>query len=68
MWYFADGRPNDSIAQIDAVNAHEKVAKYITPQLKAIDLTSGGEQIQFGFSMNLAPLPSVVKIVSESDT
>lgn len=52
----ADARPSDSIAQMDAVNAHEKVAKYVTPQLKAIDLTSGGEQIQFGFQMNLATL------------
>ena len=50
----ADQRPSDSIAQMDAVNAHEKVAKYVTPQLKAIDLTSGGEQIQFGFQLNLA--------------
>ena len=50
----ADARPSDSIAQMDAVNAHEKVAKYVTPQLKSIDLTSGGEQIQFGFQMNLA--------------
>ena len=50
----ADSRENDSIAQMDAVNAHEKVARYVTPQLKAIDLTSGGEQIQFGFAMNLA--------------
>lgn len=53
----ADARPNDSLAQMDAVNAHEKVAKYVTPQLKAIDLTSGGEQIQFGFQMNLAVVP-----------
>ena len=52
----ADQRPSDSIAQMDCVNAHEKVAKYVTPQLKAIDLTSGGEQIQFGFQMNLATL------------
>ena len=52
----ADSRPNDAIAQMDAVNAHEKVARYVTPQLKAIDLTSGGEQIQFGFAMNLAVL------------
>ena len=50
----ADQRPGDSMAQMDAVNAHEKVAKYVTPQLKAIDLTSGGEQIQFGFQLNLA--------------
>ena len=50
----ADSRKSDSIAQMDAVNAHEKVARYVTPQLKAIDLTSGGEQIQFGFAMNLA--------------
>ena len=50
----ADRRPNDAIAQMDAVNAHEKVAKYVTPQLKAIDVTSGGEQIQFGFQLNLA--------------
>ena len=50
----ADQRPSDSIAQMDCVNAHEKVAKYVTPQLKAIDLTSGGEQIQFGFQLNLA--------------
>ena len=50
----ADQRPSDSIAQMDAVNAHEKVAKYVTPQLKAVDLTSGGEQIQFGFQLNLA--------------
>ena len=50
----ADQRPSDSIAQMDAVNAHEKVAKYVTPQLKAIDVTSGGEQIQFGFQLNLA--------------
>ena len=53
----ADQRPNDSMAQMDAVNAHEKVAKYVTPQLKAIDLTSGGEQIQFGFQLNLAVVP-----------
>jgi len=53
----ADSRPNDSIAQMDSVNAHEKVAKYVTPQLKAIDLTSGGEQIQFGFQLNLAVVP-----------
>ena len=52
----ADQRPGDSMAQMDAVNAHEKVAKYVTPQLKAIDLTSGGEQIQFGFQMNLAQI------------
>ena len=52
----ADQRPGDSIAQMDAVNAHEKVAKYVTPQLKAIDLTSGGEQIQFGFQLNLAQI------------
>ena len=50
----ADARPNDGLAQMDAVNAHEKVAKYVTPQLKAIDVTSGGEQIQFGFQLNLA--------------
>ncbi len=50
----ADQRPSDSLAQMDAVNAHEKVAKYVTPQLKAMDLTSGGEQIQFGFQLNLA--------------
>ena len=50
----ADQRPGDSMAQMDAVNAHEKVAKYVTPQLKAIDLTSGGKQIQFGFQLNLA--------------
>ena len=50
----ADQRPSDSIAQMDAVNAHEKVAKYVTPQLKAMDVTSGGEQIQFGFQLNLA--------------
>jgi hypothetical protein len=53
----ADQRPGDSMAQMDAVNAHEKVAKYVTPQLKAIDLTSGGEQIQFGFQLNLAVVP-----------
>jgi hypothetical protein len=53
----ADQRPGDSMAQMDAVNAHEKVAKYVTPQLKAIDLTSGGEQIQFGFQLNLAVIP-----------
>ena len=52
----ADQRPSDSIAQMDCVNAHEKVAKYVTPQLKAMDVTSGGEQIQFGFQMNLATL------------
>ena len=50
----ADQRPSDSMAQMDAVNAHEKVAKYVTPQLKAIDVTSGGEQISFGFQLNLA--------------
>ena len=50
----ADRRPNDSIAQMDAVNAHEKVAKYVTPQLKAMDITSGGEQITFGFQLILA--------------
>ena len=50
----ADNRPNDSIAQMDAVNAHEKVAKYVTPQLKAMDITSGGEQITFGFQLILA--------------
>ena len=50
----ANQRPGDALAQMDAVNAHEKVAKYVTPQLKAIDLTSGGEQIQFGFQLNLA--------------
>ena len=61
----ADARPNDSMAQMDAVNAHEKVAKYVSPQLKAIDLTSGGEQIQFGFQMNMAVLP---KVVSDPDT
>jgi hypothetical protein len=54
----ADQRPGDSMAQMDAVNAHEKVAKYVTPQLKAIDLTSGGEQIQFGFQLNLAVIPT----------
>lgn len=54
----ADQRPSDSMAQMDAVNAHEKVAKYVTPQLKAIDLTSGGEQIQFGFQLNLAHIVS----------
>ena len=54
----ADQRPSDSIAQMDCVNAHEKVAKYVTPQLKAIDLTSGGEQIQFGFQLNLAHIVS----------
>jgi hypothetical protein len=52
----ADQRPNDAMMQMDAVNAHEKVAKYVTPQLKAIDLTSGGEQIQFGFQLNLASI------------
>ena len=52
----ADGRTSDAIAQMDAVNAHEKVARYVTPQLKAVDLTSAGEQIQFGFAMNLAVL------------
>ena len=50
----ADQRPNDVMAQMDAVNAHEKVAKYVSPQLKAVDLTSGGEQISFGFQLNLA--------------
>ncbi len=53
----ADARPNDAIAQMDAVNAHEKVARSVTPQLKAVDLTSGGEQIQFGFQLNLAVIP-----------
>ena len=50
----ADQRPGDGMAQMDAVNAHEKVAKYVTPQLKAVDVTSGGEQITFGFQLNLA--------------
>ena len=49
----ADQRPSDALAQMDAVNAHEKVAKYVSPQLKAVDLSSGGEQISFGFSLNL---------------
>ena len=50
----ANNHPDSGQAQLDAVTAHEKVAKYVSPQLKAVDLTSGGEQIQFGFSINLA--------------
>lgn len=50
----AKARPKDSMAQLDAVTGHDKIAKYLIPQLKAVDLTSGGEQITFGFQMNLA--------------
>jgi hypothetical protein len=49
----ADDRPKDSMAQLDALTGHDKVAKYVQPQLKAVDLTTSGDQISFAFSVNL---------------
>jgi hypothetical protein len=50
----ARDNPTDAVAQLDCVAAFDRIAKYVTPQLKAVDVTSGGEHIQFGFQLNLA--------------
>ena len=62
--------PTDVVAQLDAVNAWAKIAAYVKPQLKAIDLSSGGENIHFGFQLNLdkAAAPIEINTLSESDS
>lgn len=42
-------------------NAHKEVAKYVTPQLKALDVTSGGNPISFNFS--IAPPDQPAKVI-----
>ena len=44
----------------EATDVHSQVAKYIAPQLKAVDITSGGEGIVFNFNIGQQQPKAVV--------
>lgn len=44
----------------EAAAIHEKVARFTTPQLKAVDITSGGERVSFSFGIIPPDQPKVV--------
>lgn len=45
---------NDPSVELSIRTAmHKEVAQYIAPKRKAVDVTSQGDKVQFGFTMNV---------------
>jgi len=59
---------DEGASRAERFNANKEVAKYMHPQLKAVDITSAGEGITFNFSIGQQPAAIDDNVIDADDT